>query len=260
MIRRLVSDYMWRPWVSTLRTLTVIPIWGNDTAHFCRTLLFFPYAGAIIAAILWLVWYGCGIVPSMPVDICALILLGTGIVITGGIHVDGFGDIADGIGARHNPEKMLQVMKDSRLGSFGVMAVVMLLLVKWRVYTFVFAGHPEAVFAAIIVARCVQALVLALIPYTPYKTNGMGGAFTCRGWLSWLTVLHSCAIMFAVGLLWGVEIWACSLAALCVSGCMLLWIWRYLRGITGDCVGAINETCEAVFLLSAVGCFSLLRG
>jgi len=118
--------------LAALRFLTVIPLPGRREVRqgeIGHSIVYFPVVGVIIGLVLaGLSWLLSLILPSMVVNALLLVAL---VVITGALHLDGFIDTCDGLGTHQTPEARWRIMSDSRVGGFGIIGAVLLLLVKY---------------------------------------------------------------------------------------------------------------------------------
>ncbi|WP_058303214.1 adenosylcobinamide-GDP ribazoletransferase [Gorillibacterium timonense] len=116
---------------AAMQFLTRIPIpyqFDYTPRVFRQSVLFYPAVGGVIGLLLGLFAYAAGhLLPLGPAAVLTLILW---VLLTGGLHLDGWMDAADGLMSHRSPERMLEIMKDSRVGAMGVMAAILLLLAK----------------------------------------------------------------------------------------------------------------------------------
>ena len=126
-----------RVFVTALRTLTIIPVPGKDTDKFYLSIIFFPFIGAFLGA----VYFGLNylletFMPQLALLNAGFLLLAL-TVLTGALHADGLADTADAFFSRKPKEKTLEILKDSRLGTFGTAALVFDFLLKFILYYFI---------------------------------------------------------------------------------------------------------------------------
>ncbi|WP_424765645.1 adenosylcobinamide-GDP ribazoletransferase [Paenibacillus sp. sgz302251] len=227
-----------------------------------RSVIYFPLTGALIGGVLagaaWLLSLG---VPAWP---SAVLLLGLWTALSGGLHLDGWMDTADGVLSHRSRERMLEIMKDSRVGAMGVLAAVLLLLFKASLLAELLgSGHARGFFILLMVgpiwSRAWMAAAIAGWP-SARKGEGIGilfngvkfiqvlAAFVLAGTLTWLVLQLGS---------WDIE--AILIILFCVigitillGGLLALWLNRKLGGLTGDTYGAMNEAIEAALLFAAV--------
>jgi adenosylcobinamide-GDP ribazoletransferase len=189
-----------------------------------------------------------------------LACLGTafGILLTGAFHEDGLADVADGLGGSYQRERALDIMKDSRVGAFGAIAIAMALLTKVALVAQLASMGVSVLvavlFLAHVVSRTWPLLVIRLLPHVgdtaaskskPLADQVSTGAL--------LAALLWCLTALALGLYClKVEVHA-LLGALLLSGLAFAWMLRLfarrLQGFTGDCLGATQQICELAFYL-----------
>jgi len=238
---------------TAFRTLTILPIPGKDTGDFSRSLCFFPLVGALLGFAVLLVYYGAAVLGFQHPLVSALLSMAVVTWLTGGLHMDGLGDVADAFGGGKNKEHILQLLKDPAMGSFGVCAIVFDILIKAGCWQFFFdKGNPWFIFWSLALSRAMQGIFIAFVPNARAESIaapfGQGGSFArisvilaylvtgfAAAWLLSPPAALVCAL--------------CSLAATVVFG---FYCWRKLQGITGDCVGATSEIAEISALLGAM--------
>lgn len=178
------------------------------------------------------------------------------VLLTGAFHEDGLADVADGLGGSPDRTRALAIMKDSRVGAYGVLAVVLALLAKVSLLALLggisLALACAGLFAAHVVSRTLPLLLIRLLPHVGdvagSKSKPLADQISGRSLLTALVWL-----VLALALVQ----WAFSdinlIAPLAAAGLALLWMWRLfarrLQGFTGDCLGATQQVCEVAFYL-----------
>lgn len=210
-----------------------------------RAAAWFPAVGVLIGGLLFLAFRGFSLfLSSFTVNAFVLVFW---VLLTRGLHLDGLADTADGIGGGASREEKLAIMKDSRIGAFGVLALISLLLLK-----FALLGELEVQFylRALILAPASGrwVMVLAIFSFPSAKKGGMGQRFKnhCRITeiiIASLTVLV-CAY-FTLGF-WGIVLLLAT-GALAMAAAFVFA--NSLGGLTGDTYGALCEIGEVVTLL-----------
>lgn len=240
---------MWKEFRIAVSFLTRLPLpykgeW--DEKSFSRSSIFYPLVGAIVGALVGIVAWLLRMTDLIPVAaVCALI---TSIAISGGIHLDGFMDMCDGIFASRGRERALEIMKDSRVGSFSVLGVIMLLLLKFVLYD---ALIPEAWFFVAFVGAFIFSrfmMICCILCFPSARAEGLGVTvkrYVSKPALAWGIGLI--LVVFALSGFYPILIAFC-LAFLVILG-LAAQINRFLHGLTGDIYGAMTELGEAVFLL-----------
>ncbi|MEH1847496.1 MAG: adenosylcobinamide-GDP ribazoletransferase [Nostoc sp.] len=236
---------------------TIIPIpylYGLDFRGVARLA---SLVGLIIGGILGLLDTGIDYI-GIPVLTRSTLVVSVWIAITGGLHLDGAMDTADGL-AVSDPNRRLEVMTDSAIGAFGAMAAIALVLLKIAALTDMPENRWLLLMAACGWGRWGQQLAIAQYPYL--KPTGKG-AFHKLAIRSYKDLLPGLFLLFGLsGLLWLIDKQQLFLAlAMIVAGSAIAtltgaWFNYKLGGHTGDTYGAVVEWTEALFLcvLTAVG-------
>ena len=238
---------MLRALASAVLFLTRIPLprLSLDEHDFARGAGYFAWVGALIAACLWAVSL---LAPWTGVRLCALLVVAAWALITGGLHLDGLADSIDGFsGGRGDRERTLDIMRDSRIGSHGAVALILVLTLKWAALERALELRTVAWLVAPVAARFACTLLMARFPYA--RTRGLGSAFV--GAVHWPALAVG---MLAVSLA-GFQLGPVSvlLAGVAMAAALLIG-WRAnkrLGGLTGDLYGAAIELSELAALLLA---------
>ncbi|MBD1911200.1 MULTISPECIES: adenosylcobinamide-GDP ribazoletransferase [unclassified Leptolyngbya] len=230
---------------------TVLPVPLSWAPEFQVVSRFAPLVGLLIAGLLSLVDFGLRWV-AMPDLMRAVVLVLLWVAITGGLHLDGAMDSADGL-AVLDPQRRLEVMADSRTGAFGVMAAIALLALK--IAAIATLQHPLSWMLLLATGwgRWGQQVAIACYPYL--KPDGKG-AFHKTAIPSWTGTLPGFLLMLGIAL--GSLVWNSSATAPWLvpglgGGAIALlsavWFNRRLGGHTGDTYGAVVEWTEALTLV-----------
>jgi len=233
--------------------LTRIPVpnLNYSTADWQRSVRYYPLVGALIGLLLWVVHLGA--MTTFSPQVSAVITLLFWVYLTGGLHLDGWMDLADGLGSNRSREQMLAIMKDSRVGAMGVIAAISLFLLK-GVALFDILSQPGTA-RLIAVPLAARTLVMVMMRSFPYLARD-GIALGMRETLNLWSLICGCAFMLLIG--WYLGAWQMLLAigiAALIAVVFAVRVIRKLGGLTGDVYGALIESTEAVCLLGllAVG-------
>jgi adenosylcobinamide-GDP ribazoletransferase len=213
-----------------------------------RAAAYWPLLGAGIGAAVAGVWWLAA--QAWPAGVAVGLALACGLLLTGALHEDGFADVCDGLGGGRTSERALEIMRDSRVGAFGVVGIVMLLGLKWQTL----AVLPPAVLpGALIAAHALsRGLLVAMTLALPYARSD-GRAAQRMAARPDARLAGSAALALAPLLLLAPAAWpACLAAAAGVWGFCFLWFRRRLGGYTGDCLGATQQLAETAILLAAL--------
>jgi adenosylcobinamide-GDP ribazoletransferase len=240
---------------TAIRTLTIVPLRGRDASDFTHSLFFFPLAGAIVALSVWPLFAARATLFDGHSLVLAVLCVGLVSFLTGGLHLDGLADCADAFGGgRGDKDRILSILKDPRIGSFGATALVLDLLLKVALYqSCVRVGDFIPIAVSLVLSRNLQALILSFFPYARGKegtAHPFSGARRFRIFLVFEFVAISALFSFVepLRMLAPIVVLAVALSALaCLASS------KKIGGITGDVVGAANEIFELVVLL----CFAV---
>ncbi len=183
----------------------------------------------------------------LPITVAGAIALTLWMAITRGLHLDGLADTFDGLGGGSTGERALEIMKDSRIGTFGALAIGAVLMLKFSCLVSLDHDGVRWIFISPVLAR--WAVVLAIFSFPPARKNGAGRVFVsyCR-WPE-LGFSSSFALILATVLLGWRGLAAAALAGL-FSLAVGLRISRSLKGLTGDSYGCICEMTEVLVLIA----------
>jgi adenosylcobinamide-GDP ribazoletransferase len=267
-----------REYLLAIQFFTRIPVTGRlaNWVGFSPELLrastaHFPGIGAVVGAAAGAVYYllqtrlpDTTFTPLVAAVFCTIAT----VLLTGGFHEDGLADVADGLGGSHSRERALEIMKDSRVGAFGAMALVLALLAKvsllailgsvegvpvaWTTSPFASWYVCVALWTGHIVSRGLPLLIIWRLPHAgdsaTSKSKPLAGQISTASLLMALTWCLAALALASLALESTNLIVACTLAVLA-----LLWMLRLfkrrLQGFTGDCLGATQQVCEIAFYL-----------
>jgi adenosylcobinamide-GDP ribazoletransferase len=213
--------------------------------------IYFPVVGALVGLAGGLALLISGVVPSF---LAVLISMLVTICLTGALHEDGLADCADGLVGGQNPERRLEIMKDSRIGAYGALALWFSLTAKLILVHALLAANLVLAIETTVIAHCIgrtaTVVLLASLPYVRVeysKSSRFGNKVTPRQ----VAVVLVVAVVLSL-LLLGVQGMLCLMAALVVTLICGLYFKSQIGGITGDCLGAANQLVELSAYLSLV--------
>lgn len=233
---------------AALQFLTILPTppGRRGTAKTCgESLAYFSLVGLIIGAILLGFHYGLRLIlPSAVVNALVIVAL---VVLTGAHHLDGLMDTFDGVIAGKTKRERLAIMSDTRIGTFGIISAILVLLVKY--ISLSSASILPALLLMPTLSRWTMVNAVFLFPYA--KRSGMGIAF--KEGATWQRFAIATAIAFLVavaafnwrGLAVMAALWLITFG---IAG----WFRSRVGGLTGDNYGAINEMAEVLALLLVI--------
>ena len=274
----LISQFV-REYLLAVQFFTRIPVVGRlaDWVGYSPELLrasagHFPGIGipvGILAALVY--WLLQALLPDTPFTplVAAVLSTAATVLLTGGFHEDGLADVADGLGGSQDRDRALEIMKDSRVGAFGAMALMLALLGKiallamlgsvdvspaeigedasfsnWYIGAALLTGH--------VVSRGLPLLLIWLLPHVGNTASSKSKPLADQ--ISQGSLLVAFIWSFVVLALAGLALDAISLITACSFAVLaLLWMGalfkRRLQGFTGDCLGATQQVCEIAFYL-----------
>ncbi len=223
--------------------------WKEDSLN--KATAYFPLVGVFLAAHLCVIYYFAQMIfnPS----VAALITFGISLLMTGGFHEDGFADYCDGVGGGWTRTQKLQIMKDSRLGTYGALGLLTLFLLRWQ--AFIAIPYPYqywALFIAMTWSRWSAMLVMITLPYVrdegiakPLAKGLTMSQFFIGGLFAWIMIVplgytNDLSLIFTLPIL--------LVAALFMRSHMK----RKLGGYTGDSLGATQQVAEVAYYLGLV--------
>lgn len=217
-----------------------------------HAMAFFPLVGVLCGMGVWAVWFVCGLLQIGMILFAVLAVL-SGVLLTGGIHLDGYCDTADALYSRRPQAEKLRILKDPNCGPFAVFSVVLALLVCVGAYAEIYSKQGIEIMGLIaggfVLSRCLSGLSVTCFPCAVTsslaKTFGQNAAKS----VSWI-LLAEIAVVGAALVLW--YHWL----AVLLLGVSLLIFGGYYRmqkrqfgGLTGDLCGFFLVLCETAWLL-----------
>lgn len=251
-----------RIFLRALQYFTRIPVpasIGHAPDQLGQTARYLPAAGVVVgataAALLWLSAH------VLPPGIAVGLAIAAGILVTGAFHEDGLSDFADGLGGSTR-ERSLAIMKDSRVGVYGVIAVVLVLLLKYEALALLLGKHAigysaAALVAGHVVSRVIAVSIMVTLPYARTDSTSKvkplvqpaGREFALRAAAVALPlVILALGVLLVAGARFNSIVAALAIAL--IVRVYLAWQFEQrLGGYTGDCLGAVQQLSELGFYL-----------
>jgi adenosylcobinamide-GDP ribazoletransferase len=246
---------MIRNFITALQFLTIITVSKKHEvgeSELARSMVYFPFVGFLIGLIL--VWADRAFLWFVPDTISNIFLLILSAVMTRALHIDGLADSIDGIMGGGDPESRLVIMRDSRIGTAGVLSIVFVLMIKYVCLNNLFVDYKAAaLLTAPAYSRWSQMLMMFNAGYV--REQGMGKAFVGHVRSSGLVAASIITVGLSGFVIYQYDLRTTILAIgipLAVGLVTFLWRWfvvRKIGGVTGDSVGAVSEMNEALTLL-----------
>jgi adenosylcobinamide-GDP ribazoletransferase len=234
-----------------LAFLTRLPLsvdWGKGSL--AQAFRAFPFAGMVIGALGGGV-YWIGFSLGLTSLIAAFVAVMTVVLITGALHEDGLADVADGFGGGAKREDKLRIMKDSAIGTYGVLALI--LVVGLRIACLGEIAAPEVVFGLMISSAALSRAMMpiAMIQLNPARQDGLA---VSAGQPTSQTAWVACALGVVLALLFLDPAWGFAAALAAGSGTLVMVVVarRQIGGYTGDVLGAIQQISETCIFLAVV--------
>lgn len=238
----------WQAFLTALQFLTRIRFCEQTNLtvdDFGRSTRYFTIIGLILGGIYF--WLGKGmlyLLGSANLVIAMLVLLP--VCLTGGLMLDGFMDTADGVFSGRDRERQLEIMKDSRVGSFGAIALGSLLLINWSALRDIpLEVIPIVLLLMPLIGRLAMVMVITAFPYA--RKEGMGKIFAARA-NKWTLMFAGLIVILAV-IPFGVTAILALAIGLFTAWFLADWLTDKLGGLTGDTYGAIETITEIAVLL-----------
>ena len=239
-----------RDFVTCLEFLTRIRFSNRTDWHdndFSRSVPYFPLVGLVMGVFMGAVNYGLYYLHT-PDLMRAVMLVLAELIIIGALMYDGFMDTSDGVFSARDRERMLEIMKDSHVGSNAVLAVVVLILLKQGLYLAISGVELTKVIIAMSVAtRTFMVIYIVKFPYA--RKEGIGKLFKQYAKASYLYIAILLGVIF-IGFC-GLKLLIIAILCFFVSVLIAKYFTKILGGLTGDTYGALTETGNALYLLLA---------
>lgn len=245
---------MWNDFITGLQFLSRVRLWSQDSwteQSFSNSVKWFALVGLVIGLGDGLVWWGTqGFLP--PLALGAILLL-SHIFWAGGLCYDGLMDTADGVFSGRPRERMLEIMKDSSTGAFGVMAGALALIVRFAFLSSL-SGNVllGALIFAPVISRWLMVVGITAFPYA--RPEGLGKSFV--KYSNKYSFFFASILLLAI-LAGGIYFFENMIGIILIAGLawgvvVAFWLTKKLGGLTGDCYGAIAETSELFILFCLV--------
>lgn len=260
---RLALRYQLQLFFTALQMFTRLPAprWvGFAEEWLPAAVRYFPAIGVVVSAVCIAVFWITAIV--LPQPLAVLLSMAAGIYLTGAFHEDGFADVCDGFGGGRQASQVVDIMRDSRVGAYGVVGVVLLMATKAVSLTWLSAAQ---VMAALLVAhpasRCLAAALIWRMDYVGDQGKAhflVRRISTTAFWVSATAAILPIAVCVVMTwLTWKALLVAmlCGIIATVFLGRMF---FRRIGGYTGDCLGAVQQLSEVAIYLGLVAATSAL--
>jgi adenosylcobinamide-GDP ribazoletransferase len=239
---------MFSAFLIAVRTLTRIPTpepgRRMDAPLLAWSAAFYPLVGALLGLAAWGLYAALRAV--LPQSILMLLVLALWTVVTGGLHEDGLADAADAFGSQTTREGIHRVLKDSHVGTYGVLALILSIALRWQGLAHMpAAALPAALLASQVLPRAgIVTVAYVAGPATPGSggavAKSLRGAQVAMGWVL--------ALLVVVPFGWQFALLAGAITLVVATLCQA-YFHRKIGGVTGDCLGAANQLQEIAVVL-----------
>jgi adenosylcobinamide-GDP ribazoletransferase len=238
--------------------LTRLPVgrFTKSAPNLGRTVWVFPLVGLLVGAVWGLVYCG-GYRVGMPPLLAALAAFGIATVLTGAFHEDGFADVADGFGGGRTADRKLEIMRDSRIGSYGAMALIWSAAI--RVAAVVSIGRPQTVLIVLVVVGAIAraGMIGPLLLLKPARADGL--AASMKRVPEWSATLGLAVALVTPFLLLAPVLAIAVLGLGALTALVMTGLARWqIGGHTGDVLGATEVAIECVLLTAIATLWQVL--
>jgi len=243
----------WQVFLLAVQFLTRLPVTVDYTSERLeQTPRWYPAVGVLIGAMVAVIWWGSSLM--FPPVVAAVICTAASVLITGAFHEDGFADACDGLGGGQTRARVLEIMRDSRLGTYGTLGLALMVGGKIAVL----AALPAAAVPMVLVAghaasRASAVWVIASSSYL--RDHGTGKPVANGIDAGGMAVIGWTLLAVTLALLWVVPVGAVVVGAMGLAAGHYAMRRRFeqrLGGYTGDCLGAVQQCSEIGFLLGVL--------
>lgn len=237
----------WRLFLTAVQFMTrcPVPAWvGHSPDQLDRATRYFPLVGVCVG--LWGIAVFVTAGAGLPAPVAAVLSVAATVVATGAFHEDGLADTCDGLFGGWTQADALRIMRDSRIGSFGAAALVLVLGLKITATSAL--AVPAAIVAGHACSRLMAVCVITALPYV--RDEGKSKPVAGGVGRTELGIAALCGLLPLLLLGWRAV--PALLLAAGVTALLALWFRRRLGGYTGDCLGATQQVAEVTVLLAVL--------
>lgn len=234
-----------------------VPRWVNHDAEYLnKATKYFPLIGWVVGGIAALVFMGANYLFNTPIAI--ILSMAASVLLTGAFHEDGFADVCDGFGGGWTKEKILLIMKDSRVGAYGVIGLIFILSLKFYLLSsFITTQLPFILIAAHALSRWAAATFILTHQYVRENEDSKAKPVAKQFLVSHFLIASLFGILPLILLKNGYAF--LIIIPVYLMKIYLGWYFkRWIGGYTGDCLGATQQLCEVVFYLSALAVWKFI--
>ena len=233
------------------------PSWSeHDPSYLEKSTRYFPLIGIIVGSVAFGAYYVSSL--ALPVHVAVIISMIISLLTTGAFHEDGLADVCDGFGGGWSKEKILEIMKDSRIGTYGAVGLVMILLLKLFLLIELSTEQLMFVFLAFVTSHAISRLtatwMIAVFDYAREDAASKAKPIAMRISAKELVIASLTALLPLIILCLFFNPW--FLLVLMPSPLLVWYLGSYFRrwigGYTGDCLGAVQQISEVFCYIAFV--------
>lgn len=245
-----------------LSYFTRVPIPASiefDNQEFHKANAYLPFIGLFVAIVMSVTFFFCLQLFSVPVSI--ILMLVTSLLLTGALHEDGFADCCDGLGGGYDATQRLKIMKDSQIGTYGGISLIILFLLKFNLLIELAELSFETLTISLLVAHTLSRYgALCIMQTMPYVRLAEAGKVQCLTnklnrryfvFASLVTALLTVLLLFSLSRINAViDIAVVVLIVAVIVACLYKLFDQNIEGYTGDCLGFAQQSLELSVLLA----------
>lgn len=233
---------------SRLRFFTINNITSDIMASSVKYL---PYVGLVVGIFSYLVYYIAHFAFSNQTSIIFSMICS--IMLTGAFHEDGFADVCDGFGGGWNKEQILRIMKDSSVGAFGAIGLIIILLLKFSLLNDINLNiFAVTIISAHTISRFSPIIIVLFFDYSESQNGASKSRFANRS-ITFMSSIISIIPAISVSFLYGRLIYLTTILPIIIIPFILgLYFRKKIGGYRGDCLGAVQQISEIVFYMSVI--------
>ena len=212
---------------------------------------YYAAIGLLVGALNAIIYTICQFI--LPVDIAIIITMITSVLLTGAFHEDGFTDVCDSFGGGYGKEKILTIMKDSRIGAYGVIGVILLLLLKFTSLVHIAENNFWLMIFSLITAHSISRFFSGMMIYTHEYVTDIDKSKSkpmANKVLPIKNLVFSFLFCLVPFIVFGEWKFLLILPFCYIGKVYLSWYFKkYIGGYTGDCLGTVQQVTEVLFYL-----------
>ncbi len=207
--------------------------------------IFLPIVGLIIGGIQWSIYKI--LINILPINVSVVVVILAGVILTGALHIDGFGDTCDGFFAFKGNEKIIEIMKDSTIGTYACIAIIMNFLFRYALLSFIVIKFSIAIIVVPVISR-ISTVFIAFIGKTA-KSTGTGNFFIGNVGKKQFFISLILTLVVLISIMNPKYVIILITASIILTFMFNLFCKSRIGGLTGDTLGASNELNEIFALI-----------